>query len=81
MPTSKRSKPTQDTPGRAKPSSSRQQTEHEQVTQTGTPEIDERGDKRAQEAARDLAKRAYDDRPSRDGKHGDGDKEPTRRPT
>lgn len=81
MPTSKRSKPTQDTPGRTKPSSSRQQTEHDQVTQTGVPEIDRDGDKHAQKAARDVAKRAYDDRPSKDGKHGDGDQEPNPRPT
>jgi hypothetical protein len=81
MPTSKRSTPTQDTPGRTKPSSSRQQTEHGQVTQTGEPEIDQDGDKHGQKAARDVAKRAYDDRPSRDGKYGDGDQEPNPRPS
>lgn len=81
MPTSKQSTPTQDTPGRAKPSSSRQQTEPEQVTQTGAPEIDEDGGQEGQQPARDLAKRAYDDRPSKDGKHGDGDQEPNPRPS
>ena len=80
MPT-KRSKQTQDTPGRTNPSSSRQQTEQGQVTQTGAPEIDQNGDEQGQKAARDVAKRAYDDRPSKDGKHGDGDQEPNPRPT
>lgn len=60
---------TQDTPGRAKPSSSRQQTAPDQRTQTGAPELD-----------RDSAKRAgkvkYRDRPAEEGKHGDGDQEP-----
>lgn len=71
----------QDTPGRAKPSSSRQQTHPGQSTHTGSPEIDERSRGRdAQQPARKVAERAYDDRPSDDGKHGDGDQEPNERP-
>ena len=74
--------PTQDTPGRAKPSSSRQQTHPEQSTQTGAPDIDKRSRGRdAQEPARKVAEVAYDDRPSDDGKHGDGHQQPNRRPT
>jgi hypothetical protein len=34
---------TQDTPGRPKDSGSRQQTQPDQQTQTGTPELDRRG--------------------------------------
>lgn len=71
----------QETPGRPKSSSSRQQTHRDQSTQTGSPEIDKRNrDREAQEPARKVAEVAYDDRPSEDGKHGDGDQEPNPRP-
>ncbi len=57
----------QDTPGRAKPSSSRQQTEPNQGTQTGSPEIDRKSKQPDPK---------YKDRPADEGKHGDGDQSP-----
>jgi hypothetical protein len=60
--------PTQDTPGRPNSSSSRQQTQPNQGTQSGSPELD------SQEA--DVE---YRDRPTDDGKHGDAADEPNPR--
>lgn len=61
--------PKQDTPGRAKRSSSRQQIAPDQRTQTGSPELDRASSERDK-------KSKYKDRPADEGKHGDGDQEP-----
>jgi len=57
----------QDTPGRPKPSSSRQQTEPNQGTQTHVPELDRAASETDQK---------YRDRPADEGKHGDGHQAP-----
>ncbi len=62
-------RPEQDTPGRTKPSSSRQQIAPDQRTQTGSPELDHASSERDR-------KSNYKDRPADEGKHGDGDQEP-----
>lgn len=68
--------PKQDTPGRAKPSSSRQQTDPDQVTQTGSPAIDKASAREARKDKDDEEDAQYRDRPTDDGKHGDGHQEP-----
>jgi hypothetical protein len=60
--------PTQDTPGRPKSSSSRQQTQPEQGIQSGSPELDSKN-----------TKVKYRDRPADEGKHGDAAEEPNPR--
>jgi hypothetical protein len=65
-----------DTPGRPKPSSSRQQTHADQVTQTGSEELDADSARRARKKKSKQANVKYRDRPTDDGKHGDGDDEP-----
>ena len=60
--------PTQDTPGRPTSSSSRQQTQPNQGTQSGSPELD----------SKDAAVK-YRDRPANEGKHGDEAEEPNPR--
>ena len=62
--------PKPDTPGRANPSSSRQQITPNQRTQTGSPQLDRAA------AERDDKKAKYQDRPADEGKHGDADQEP-----
>ena len=64
--------PPQDTPGRPKASSSRQQTQPNQGTQSGSPELDAKdaGSPQEQVAAK------YRDRPADEGKHGDGAQQP-----
>lgn len=61
--------PKHDTPGRPKPSSSRQQIVPDQGTQTGSPQID-------RASPQSSPKSKYKDRPADEGKHGDGDQEP-----
>jgi hypothetical protein len=71
---------TQDTPGRAKSSSSRQQTQPDQGTQTGSPAIDrDSGKSVPKEKMHERGEEHYRDRPSDEGKHGDGAQEPTPR--
>jgi hypothetical protein len=60
--------PTQDTPGRPKSSSSRQQTQPDQGIQSGSPELDSKD-----------TKVKYRDRPADEGKHGDAAEEPNPR--
>lgn len=71
---------TQDTPGRPKSSSSRQQTQPHQGTQSGSPALDrESGKSVPEEKMRKRGEEHYRDRPSEDGKHGDAAQEPTPR--
>ena len=65
--------PTRDTPGRPKPTASRQQTHPDQGTQSGSTEFDA-----SHSPSRQNSK--YRDRPADDGKHGDGDQEPNSKP-
>ncbi|HEY4369025.1 MAG TPA: DUF2934 domain-containing protein [Steroidobacteraceae bacterium] len=65
----------QDTPGRPKPSASRQQTRVGQQTQTGSWEADSRHSPAGKEAEGDEDVN-YRDRPADEGKHGDGAQEP-----
>lgn len=82
MPTSNRTSPVegaksgQDTPGRPRSSSSRQQTQSQQHVQSGNPELDSRGPKVGRDNPNDVQ---YRDRPADEGKHGDGDQEPNSR--
>ena len=65
-----------DTAGRPKAKGSRQQTQPDQVLQSGSPELDRQS---AGEKApgHDRARHAiYHDRPAAEGTHGDGDEEP-----
>lgn len=65
-----------DTPGRPKPTSSRQQSHPDQGQQSGSPELDRRSDGK-KGPSRDQAHNAvYHDRPADEGTHGDGDEEP-----
>ncbi len=64
---------TQDTPGRPKPGSSRQQTQPKQGPQSGAPEIDK---KDAGNAPEHVTRVKYRDRPANEGKHGDESDEP-----
>lgn len=63
---------THEAKGRPTRSSSRQQTVPDQAVQSGSKELDRQstGKKPEHEAAR-----RYEDRPSNDGKHGDGEEE------
>jgi hypothetical protein len=82
-PNSKHGSPKQDTPGRPKSSSSRQQTQPHQVTQTGSPEVDADDGGAAKDeggAPEDDERVEYRDRPTDDGKHGDGHQEPNTGP-
>jgi hypothetical protein len=70
----------QDTPGRADPSSSRQQTHPNQGTQTGSPAIDrDSGASVPKEKMHERGEEHYRDRPADEGKHGDGAQTPTPR--
>ena len=64
----------QDTPGRPKPASSRQQTQHGQGSQSGSPQLDSKDTGKGPQ--REAAVR-YQDRPANEGRHGDADEEPT----
>ena len=69
-----------DTPGRPKAAGSRQQTQPNQVSQSGSPEQDAKSASKgkANDVLDDVQ---YRDRPADEGKHGDGDQEPNpRRP-
>jgi hypothetical protein len=68
----------QDTPGRPRSSSSRQQTQPNQGTQTGSREIDaeSKDNKTPEKPVPDLRHIKYRDRPQDEGKHGDGGEEP-----
>ncbi len=68
---------TPDTPGRPKPSSSRQQTEPGQGSQSGSPELDSRSSGKGPQRE---AARKYQDRPADEGKHGDGAEAPNAGP-
>jgi hypothetical protein len=75
MPTDK-----QDTPGRANAASSRQQTQPHQGSQTGSPAIDrDSGKSVPEDTMHKRGEEHYRDRPSDDGKHGDGAQTPTPR--
>ena len=67
------SRDSQDTPGRPKSASSRQQTQHEQGSQSGSLHLDSKSSGQGPE--REAAKK-YQDRPADEGKHGDADEEP-----
>lgn len=64
---------TQDTPGRPKPGSSRQQAHPGQGAQSGSPELDR---KDAGTASEQVTRVKYRDRPANEGKHGDEADEP-----
>lgn len=68
--------PSQNTPGRPKDAASRQQTQRHQHLQSGNPDLDSRGPKAGRDNPNDVK---YRDRPADEGKHGDGDEEPTPR--
>ena len=77
----KRVRSKQDTPGRPKPSSSRQQTQPGQGTLTGSPKIDAASARstRKKTPSNEPTEKSdprYRDRPTDDGKHGDGKQEP-----
>lgn len=66
----------QNTLGRPKDASSRQQTQQQQHLQSGNPELDSRGPRVGHDNPNGVK---YRDRPADEGKHGDGDQEPTSR--
>ena len=64
---------TQDTPGRPKPGSSRQQTQPGQGNQSGSPALDKKDTGNASERETRVK---YRDRPANEGRHGDAGDEP-----
>ena len=68
---------TNEAKGRPTQSSSRQQTVPDQAVQSGSKELDRQSTSKKPEHE---AARAYKDRPTNDGKHGDGSDEPAAGP-